>query len=200
MSKRGSEKKNSVLTARVQTEIKNAAKEYSKKSGKSLSAFISATIEEKLKDQKNYSDTTTSKIVFSEGEAEEFPREKKSPLFLRLTKSEMAALDCRAKEFGVSKQGYLTLLLRKDLIGTIMLLEKEREAVIESTVAINKIGVNLNQIAHALNILVDDREKGLIPFKELKLQIAKLSSFIENHLHKTENILRGAKTRSNIKM
>lgn len=81
-----------------------------------------------------------------------------------------------------------------------MLLEKEREAVIESTVAINKIGVNLNQIAHALNILVDDREKGLIPFKELKLQIAKLSSFIENHLHKTENILRGAKTRSNIKM
>jgi hypothetical protein len=106
----------------------------------------------------------------------------------------------RSLEFGVSKQGYLTLLLRKDLLGTIMLLEKEREAVIDSTVAMNKIGVNLNQIAHALNILVDDREKRSIPFKELKLQIAKLSSFIENHLYKMEKILKSAKTRTNIKM
>lgn len=80
-----------------------------------------------------------------------------------------------------------------------MLLEKEREAVIDSTVAMNKIGVNLNQIAHALNILMDDREKRSIPFKELKLQIAKLSSYIENHLYKTEKILKGAKTRTNIK-
>lgn len=198
MSKRGSEKKTSVLTARVQTETKNAAKQYAKKSGESLSAFINATIEEKLKNQKNFSDKI--RVVFSEGDAEEFPREKKSPLFLRLTKSELAALDCRAKEFGVSKQGYLTLLLRKDLLGTIMLLEKEREAVIDSTVAMNKIGVNLNQIAHALNILVDDREKRSIPFKDLKLQIAKLSSFIENHLYKTEKILKGAKTRTNIKI
>lgn len=198
MSKRGSEKKTSVLTARVQTETKNAAKQYAKKSGESLSAFINATIEEKLKNQKNFSDKI--RVVFSEGDAEEFPREKKSPLFLRLTKSELAALDCRAKEFGVSKQGYLTLLLRKDLLGTIMLLEKEREAVIDSTVAMNKIGVNLNQIAHALNILVDDREKRSIPFKDLKLQITKLSSFIENHLYKTEKILKGAKTRTNIKI
>ena len=81
-----------------------------------------------------------------------------------------------------------------------MLLEKEREGVIDSTVAMNKIGVNLNQIAHALNILVDDREKRSIPFKELKLQIAKLSSFIENHLYKMEKILKSAKTRTNIKM
>ena len=179
MPKRGSEKKTSVLTARVQTETKDAAKEYAKKSGESLSAFINATIEEKLKGQKNSLDKSVIRTVFSEAKAEEFPEEKKIPLFLRLTKSELAALDCRAKEFGVSKQGYLTLLLRKDLLGTIMLLEKEREAVIDSTVAMNKIGVNLNQIAHALNILVDDREKRSIPFKELKLQIAKLSSFIE---------------------
>ena len=200
MPKRGSEKKTSVLTARVQTETKDAAKEYAKKSGESLSAFINATIEEKLKGQKNSSDKSVIRTVFSEAKAEEFPEEKKIPLFLRLTKSELAALDCRAKEFGVSKQGYLTLLLRKDLLGTIMLLEKEREAVIDSTVAMNKIGVNLNQIAHALNILVDDREKRSIPFKELKLQIAKLSSFIENHLYKTEKILKSAKTRTNIKM
>lgn len=200
MSKRGSEKKTSVLTARVQTETKNAAMEFAKKNGESLSAFINATIEEKLKGQKNFSGKSIDRAIFSEGESEEFSREKKSPLFLRLTKSELAALDCRAKEFGVSKQGYLTLLLRKDLLGTIMLLEKEREAVIDSTVAMNKIGVNLNQIARALNILVDDREKRSIPFKELKLQIAKLSSFIENHLYKTEKILRGAKTRTKIKM
>ena len=183
MPKRGSEKKTSVLTARVQTETKDAAKEYAKNSG-----------------QKNSSDKSVIKTVFSEAKAEEFPEEKKIPLFLRLTKSELAALDCRATEFGVSKQGYLTLILRKDLLGTIMLLEKEREAVIDSTVAMNKIGVNLNQIAHALNILVDDREKRSIPFKELKLQIAKLSSFIENHLYKTEKILKSAKTRTNIKM
>ena len=197
--KRGSEKKTSVLTARVQTETKDAAKEYAKKSGESLSAFINATIEEKLKGRKNSSDKIIDRTVFSEAKAEEFPGEKKIPLFLRLTKSELAALDCRAKEFGVSKQGYLTLLLRKDLLGTIMLVEKEREAVIDSTVAMNKIGVNLNQIAHALNILMDDREKRSIPFKELKLQIAKLSSYIENHLYKTEKILKGAKTRTNIK-
>ena len=43
MPKRGSEKKTSVLTARVQTETKDAAKEYAKKSGESLSAFINAT-------------------------------------------------------------------------------------------------------------------------------------------------------------
>ncbi len=49
-------KKTSVLTARVQTETKDAAKEYAKKSGESLSAFINATIEEKLKGQKNSSD------------------------------------------------------------------------------------------------------------------------------------------------
>ena len=36
MPKRGSEKKTSVLTARVQTETKDAAKEYAKKSGESL--------------------------------------------------------------------------------------------------------------------------------------------------------------------
>ena len=125
MPKRGSEKKTSVLTARVQTETKDAAKEYAKKSGESLSAFINATIEEKLKGQKNSSDKSVIRPVFSEAKAEEFPEEKKIPLFLRLTKSELAALDCRAKEFGVSKQGYLTLLLRKDLLGTIMLLEKE---------------------------------------------------------------------------
>ena len=69
------------------------------------------------------------------------------------------------------------MLLRKDLLGNDNVVgRKERgEAVIDSTVAMNKIGVNLNQIAHALNILVDNREKRSIPFKELaKLQIAKL--------------------------
>lgn len=200
MSKRGSVKKTSVLTARVRPETKDAAKEYAKNSRESLSAFINATIEEKLKCQKKFPDKIIDRAVFSESDAEDLPKEKKGPLFLRLTKSELAALDYRAKEFGVSKQGYLTLLLRKDLLGTIMLLEKEREAVIDSTVAMNKIGVNLNQIAHALNILVDDHEKRSIPFKELKLQISKLSSFIENHLYKTEKILRGAKTRTYIKM
>ena len=43
MPKRGSEKKTSVLTARVQRETKDAAKECAKKSGESLSAFINAT-------------------------------------------------------------------------------------------------------------------------------------------------------------
>lgn len=64
MPKRGSEKKTSVLTARVQTETKDAAKEYAKKSGESLSAFINATIEEKLKGQKNSSDKSVIKTVF----------------------------------------------------------------------------------------------------------------------------------------
>ena len=39
MPKRGSEKKTSVLTARVQTETKDAAKEYAKKSGEKNPAF-----------------------------------------------------------------------------------------------------------------------------------------------------------------
>lgn len=64
MPKRGSEKKTSVLTARVQTETKDAAKEYAKKSGESLSAFINATIEEKLKGQKNSLDKSVIRTVF----------------------------------------------------------------------------------------------------------------------------------------
>ena len=96
MPKRGAEKKTSVLTARVQTETKDAAKECAKKSGESLSAFINATIEEKLKGQKNSSDKNVIRTVFFEAKAEEFPEEKKVPLFLRLTISELAALDCRA--------------------------------------------------------------------------------------------------------
>lgn len=75
-------------------------------------------------------------------------------LTVRLRPDELAALDAASRERGVRRTTWLTAVVRARLLGRPTLSADESAAYVLTHRELNRIGVNLNQIARAMNTAV----------------------------------------------
>ena len=104
---------------------------------------------------------------------------KKKRLQISLREAEYNLLDEFTKSNDTSIQFYVVSLILKDLYNQDRLLGNEIEVLRKSNYELYKIGVNVNQIAKALNL----GEKANLPINHTRQQIAK-------HIEKVEKLLR----------
>lgn len=104
---------------------------------------------------------------------------KKKRLQISLREAEYNLLDEFTKNNDTSIQFYVVSLILKDLYNKDRLLGNEIEGLRKSNYELYKIGVNINQIAKALNM----GEQANLPINHTQQQIAK-------HIEKVEKLLR----------
>ncbi len=81
-------------------------------------------------------------------------RGKSDKLTVRLKPDELAALEAVSRERGVRRTTWLTAVVRARLLGRPTLNDDDGHAYMMTHRELNRIGVNLNQIARALNTAV----------------------------------------------
>lgn len=96
-------------------------------------------------------------------------------LNLRLTLAERAAIETKAASAGVPPTDYA----RRVALGSRLAVVSAQVADPQLVLALNRIGVNLNQIAHALN-----SQAGVSP-AELSQTLARLNQLLD-HLQEVE--------------
>jgi uncharacterized protein (DUF1778 family) len=107
------------------------------------------------------------------------PKAATGKLTLRLPASDLAALAAEADALGLSRTQWVVALIRRRLHGRPQLSRPEAIAFIGVQRELRRIGVNLNQIARALNTAV-------LEGSVLDLEMAQLEAFqaeIAAHLH-----------------
>lgn len=103
---------------------------------------------------------------------------KSAKLTLRLSDDDMAMLEAEAGRAGLWRTQWAVMLIRRRLHGHLQLTPPEARALIGVRRELHRIGVNINQIARALNTAVME---GVV----LDLEIAQLAAFaaeIRRHL------------------
>lgn len=80
-------------------------------------------------------------------------------LVTRLTPSEYSAVEKRAEGWGMTPYTWTARLIRAHLIKEPQLSQDETKALREATRELSYVGRNLNQVAHALNMTMNAREK-----------------------------------------
>lgn len=91
-------------------------------------------------------------------------------LTLRLAEADLAVLEAEAARAGLLRTQWATALIRRRLHGRVQLSPPEALALIEIRRELHRIGVNINQIARALNTAVLE---GAV----LDLEAAQLAAF-----------------------
>ncbi|MET4682635.1 plasmid mobilization protein [Brevundimonas faecalis] len=91
--------------------------------------------------------------AFPEGPAAS-PEPRSCKLTVRLTEVEMALLQAEAASVGLSRTQWSVSLIRRRLEGRAQFTPPEAVALIECRRHLRRIGVNVNQIARALNTAV----------------------------------------------
>lgn len=106
------------------------------------------------------------------------PGAKSAKLTLRLSDNDMARLEAEAARAGLLRTQWAAALIRRRLHGRLQLTPPEAVALIGVRRELHRIGVNINQIARALNTAVME---GSV----LDLEIAQIAAFaaeIRGHL------------------
>lgn len=98
------------------------------------------------------------------------PGAKSAKLTLRLAAEDMALLEAEAGRAGLLRTQWAVMLIRRRLHGRLQLAPPEALALIGVRRELHRIGVNINQIARALNTAVME---GTV----LDLEIAQLAAF-----------------------
>ena len=80
-------------------------------------------------------------------------------LYARLTPSEYSAVEARAGAWGMTPYSWTARLIRAHLIKAPQLSQDETRVLREATRELSYVGRNLNQVAHALNMTMNAREK-----------------------------------------
>ncbi|MBG7614650.1 plasmid mobilization relaxosome protein MobC [Brevundimonas sp. BAL450] len=95
---------------------------------------------------------------------------KSTKLTLRLGGEDMAMLEAEAARAGLMRTQWAVMLIRRRLHGRLQLTPPEALALIGVRRELHRIGVNINQIARALNTAVME---GAV----LELEVAQLAAF-----------------------
>ncbi|WP_232463986.1 plasmid mobilization relaxosome protein MobC [Brevundimonas diminuta] len=108
-------------------------------------------------------------------------------LTLRLTDDDMARLEAEAARVGLLRTQWAVALIRRRLHGRLQLTPPEALALIGVRRELHRIGVNINQIARALNTAV-------IEGAVLDLEVVQLAEFaveIRGHLGELDEVFTG---------
>lgn len=140
-----------IIKATVSDEVKAAWRNLAAKKGVSESALLAYGVRQIL-EQLDELDLEPIRRKYREGHGRR--------LELRLTKKEADSLDKAAIKYGFSsRQEWVIALLRAKLFDLPTPTTEELDALREANGQLRSIGVNLNQIARAANIDINNLEK-----------------------------------------
>ncbi len=108
---------------------------------------------------------------------------------VRLTGEEVALAEQAARGYR-SAAAWITSLVRRDLLCAAMLSDDERRIIVESTAQLRRIGINLNQIAHRVNV----DERSTVTALEVELLHA-TAGFVRGHSNRIERLLAQSRRR-----
>lgn len=114
-------------------------------------------------------------------------RRKSVKLTLRLKPEDQAALDAAAKADGLQRTDWLLALLRRRLFGRPRFARKEELAFYAVQEELRRIGVNVNQIARAMNTAI-------MPGSVLDAEMASIEAFraeIREHVRSLKGAFEG---------
>lgn len=95
-------------------------------------------------------------------ETESYETGKTTSIIFRFTPSEKKALEDFAQQNGLSRQRAAVLLIRSGLTAEPFLTDGDLREIAKMIYEINKVGVNINQIAHVYNELWKAGKIGLM--------------------------------------
>lgn len=163
--------------------------------GMNLSAYTLFVIREVIKEALALSDKQIDLTLITDSE-----EERKQGLKVRFTKTEIDALDKFAVARGQSRQALIISAVRELLLGYRQIEPKEYELISDSTLSVNRIGVNLNQITRVLN---EQNKVGNIDISEIQNilpLIKELGKKIDCHIVLIDKFLSRHKNRNYIKV
>lgn len=103
---------------------------------------------------------------------------RSAKLTVRLSEGDAASLDKTAREMGLTPNGWAAAMLRRRLTGRLTFSPGELQVLLDIQRELRRIGVNINQIARALNTAV-------IEGRVLDLELGEVAAFkreIREHL------------------
>jgi len=112
---------------------------------------------------------------------------KSAKLTIRLTDADMGLLEAEAGRAGLLRTQWAVMLIRRRLHGRLQLTPREAMALINIRRELHRIGVNVNQIARALNTAV---MAGAVLDLEVT-QLAAFASEIRAHLNGLDEAFAG---------
>lgn len=129
---------------------------------------------------------------------------KTSELKVRLTRTELSALNELAKNMGVRRSTLLRTILLAGLSELPLTFPTELDSLAAATWELRKVGVNLNQIAHHLNERAKSRQAESIDPDLIRQLVDTLNQRINLLTSKTRNVQqradeRGKKLRERIR-
>lgn len=127
-------------------EEKDIWKQLARLNNMNLSAYTHFVIKEVIKESLNLPELKVSLDVDRES-----CEEDKFPIKLRMTKSELEAIRKLAAVRGQTRQALIVSAVRELLLDKSQIDPKQYQLISDSTLSLNRIGVNLNQIARVLN-------------------------------------------------
>lgn len=125
--------------------------------------------------------------------------ESKVSITLRMTKSELEAVQKLAAVSGQTRQALIVSAVRERLLNKAQIDPKDYQLISDSTLALNRIGVNLNQIARVLNEQNKSGELNPSDIAAIPSLLKQLDQKIALHLKKIDKFLSQHKERLKIR-
>lgn len=166
------------------SEQKEKWKKLASQNNMTLSSFTSHTIQELLS---NRVIRNKDEVSFTVGNSID---EVRSPVLVRLSKSELEVLRNLGEKRGQSRQEIIVAAIRQFLLKKLQIDLNSKQALLDSTLELNKVGVNLNQIARVLNT---QAKVGDIKEEEIRSALQAISvidDHISSHIKTVDNFLK----------
>jgi hypothetical protein len=145
--------------------------------GQQRSEALRALVDESLGEEKRSAPSEPSDIKAVEADAT--PR----PVFFRLNGPEAAATTEAAAGYrGIA--AWVTALVRREILCAAMISDEDRKLLVDNTAQLRRIGINLNQIAHRMNV----DERTAVTDVEVEL-LHETAAFIGSHSKRIDSIL-----------
>lgn len=129
----------------------------------------------------------------------DYSEEDKLPIKIRMTKSELEAIRKLATVRGQTRQALIVSAVRESLLNKSQIDPKQYQLISDSTLSLNRIGVNLNQIARVLNEQIKSGELNPSDIAAIPAVLKQLDQKIGLHIKEIDEFLSQHKDRLKIR-
>ena len=184
----GMNKDKTSMSVWLTQEEKAVWKQLARLNNMNLSAYTHFVIKEVIKESLNLPELKVSLDV-----------EDKFPIKLRMTKSELEAIRKLAAVRGQTRQALIVSAVRELLLNKSQIDPKEYRLISDSTLSLNRIGVNLNQIARVLNEQNKSGQLNPSDIAGIPAVLKQLNQKIDLHIKEIDEFLSQHKDRLKIR-
>lgn len=174
--------KKGTLSAWLNEEEKTLWRKLAAANAMTVSAFTTFSIREILREALQDND---SKKAFTATQTTE-AQEKRCSVKVRLTESEIEAVKRLSEQRGQSRQDFIVSAIRQMILGVPQIDEHVHQSIIDSTLELNKIGINLNQIARVLNTQAKVGEVGSDEIDDAIEAVSQMDDHINQHIKRVD--------------